>query len=397
MSLKFLTAGESHGIELNTIIEGLPSGLELLAEDINKHLARRQKGYGRGDRMKIETDKAEIKSGVRHGYTLGSPVALTIKNKDWQNWTTVMSAEKYDQSNEEIYKQIVNKQIEHVRPGHADLAGAIKYKQRDVRNILERSSARETATRVSVGAVCLKFLYEFGIDIFSHVIKISSIEFTMNSGFPEDLVAAKRLANQSQLSCIDKTTEDLMISEIDKAKETGDTLGGKIQIIATNLPVGLGSHVHWDRKLDGQIAQAIMSIPAIKAVEIGMGTLVAETPGSRVHDEIFPGKENTRFHRNTNNAGGLEGGITNGSPIIIQATMKPIPTMKTPLQSINIMTGEQHIAHYERSDVCAVPAAGVVCEAMLAFVLARAFLNKFGGDSMSEINSNYNHYINSFL
>lgn len=393
MHLRFLTAGESHGKSLSAIIEGIPAGLKLSIEDINLQLERRQKGYGRGNRMKIEHDKVEINSGVRHGFTLGSPISLTILNKDWENWKMVMSTDLVDINDEEVKKELLEKKIEHVRPGHADFSGTIKFNHKDVRNVLERSSARETASRVAIGAVCLKLLKEFEIDIFSHVTNIAAttVDIDMVPVNPDE---AKLLAEESPLSCIDKSAEKIMIEKINKAKEDGDTVGGIIQVIATGVPTGLGSYVHWDKRIDGMIAQAIMSIPAIKSVEIGLGRKVADLPGSKVHDEIFPKDENNEYKRITNNSGGIEGGMTTGSPIIINAAMKPIPTLKKPLRSINILTGKEHLAHYERSDVCAVPSAAVVCESMLAYILANAFLEKFGGDSIEEIKSNYLNYKN---
>lgn len=345
MKFRFLTAGESHGKCLTAIVEGVPAGFNINTENINAALARRQEGYGRGGRMKIEKDRVIINSGVRHGLTTGAPVTLVIENRDWENWTIPMSVEPVDLKDPEVAKLVEQKKITHVRPGHADLSGAIKYGLDDVRNILERSSARETAIRVAVGAFAMEILREFGISV------IGRCE-------------------------IDKDA-------IDKAKEEGDTLGGMFEIIAENVPVGLGSHVHWDRRLDGRIAQAVMSIPAIKSVSIGMGEDVAKHPGSQVHDEI-----NTDYTRKTNNAGGIEGGMSNGMPIVVNAAMKPIPTLKKPLKSVDIATGQEHIAHYERSDVSALEAASVVGEAMLAIVLTDAFLEKFGGDSLKEIKRN---------
>lgn len=345
MKFRFLTAGESHGKCLTAIIEGVPAGFNINVDNINAALSRRQEGYGRGGRMKIEKDKVIINSGVRHGYTTGAPVTLVIENRDWQNWTVPMSVEPVDMEDQEVAQLVNEKRITHVRPGHADLAGAIKYNHKDVRDVLERSSARETAIRVAVGAFALEILGEFGINI--------------ESKYEVDTEA------------------------IDRAREAGDTLGGMFELVAENVPVGLGSFVHWDKRLDGRIAQAVMSIPAIKAVSIGLGEDVARLTGSQVHDEI-----NTDYTRKTNNAGGIEGGMSNGMPIIVKAAMKPIPTMKKPLQSVDISTGEEHTAHYERSDVCALEAAGVVGEAMLAIVLADAFLEKFGGDNLEEIRKN---------
>ncbi|MGD9581416.1 MAG: chorismate synthase [Vampirovibrionia bacterium] len=393
--MKFLTSGESHGKGLTSILEGLPAGLEITEEYINNKLLRRQKGYGRGGRMLIETDKAEIFSGVRHGKTIGSPIALLIRNKDWENWQQVMSINPVDLTDNVIQEKMQEKQIDFVRPGHADLSGTIKYQHDDIRNVLERSSARETAARVALGAICSKFLEEFNIKIFSHITKINNAKLNTNSN-NIDIEKAAITAENSPVRCIDKDTEQLMIHEIDNARESGDTLGGMIQIIASGLPIGLGSYVHWDRRLDAMIAQHIMSIPAIKSIEIGMGSNVAVEPGSLVHDEIFPADNAIKFKRKTNNAGGIEGGMSNGEPLVINAAMKPIPTLKKPLRSINLKTKEEHIAHYERSDVCAVPAAGVVCEAMLAIALTSAFIEKFGGDSIEELKTNYNNYIKTY-
>ena len=351
---RFLTSGESHGKCLNAIIEGMPSQIPIDVDFINNELARRQQGYGRGARMQIETDKVEIKSGVRFGYTTGAPICLEIENKDWQNWVVPMSIDEVDLSDEEIAQACFDKKITKVRPGHADLAGAIKYSHDDVRNILERSSARETASRVAVGAVAKLLLREFCINFSSTVKKVG------NAVFEEDIK-----------------------KEIDRAREQGDTLGGLVEVKIENVPVGLGSFVHWDRRLDGLLAQAVMSIPAIKSVEIGAGVDVSEMLGSQTHDEIF--FEKGQYVRKTNNAGGIEGGMSNGEAIIVRAAMKAIPTMKKPLRSVDISTKEPIEAHFERSDTCAVEACAVVCEAMCAIVLANAFLEKFGGDSLLEI------------
>ncbi|MDD3150870.1 MAG: chorismate synthase [Candidatus Gastranaerophilales bacterium] len=391
MSFRFLTSGESHGKCLNAIIEGIPAGFEISEEDINKYLAARQIGYGRGGRMQIEKDKAYIKSGIRFGKTTGAPISLEIINKDWENWQIPMSIASVDLSNDEIKQKIEEKIIKNIRPGHADLSGAIKYNHDDIRNILERSSARETATRVAVGAIAAKFLSNFGIKIFSHVIQIGLIQAKENDNYDE--IQAK--AEKSDLRCADDDAQIKMKKLIDKTKEEGDSLGGIVEIVALNLPIGLGSFVHWDKRLDGKIAQAIMSIPAIKSVSIGNSDKAALNPGSAFHDEIFPDNEKL-FTRKTNNAGGLEGGMTNGSPIVLRAVMKPIPTMKKPLSSINL-EGKEHIAHFERADVCAVPAAGVVAEAMLSIILAQAFLEKFGNDSLDEIKNNFNYYQQRYL
>ncbi len=380
MTFRFLTAGESHGKCLTAIIEGVPAGVKISMEDINSCLARRQQGYGRGSRMQIEKDRVIINSGVRHGITTGSPVTLVIENRDWENWKIPMSVDPVDMENPKIKQLVDEKKITHVRPGHADLAGSIKYHHKDVRDVLERSSARETAIRAAVGAFAQNILREFGVEIFSHVLRIGPAESDKNR-LIEDYTLLRQKAEISDLRCADEKASQEMKKAIDRAKEEGDTLGGVFEIIAVNVPAGLGSYVHWDRRLDGQIAQAVMSIPAIKSVGIGVAEEAGELPGSQMHDEIFPGKTPAAYSRKTNNAGGIEGGISNGMPIIVKAAMKAIPTMRKPLNSVDISTGKEHIAHYERSDVCAVPAASVVGEAMVSIVLAKAFLEKFGGDS----------------
>ena len=384
---RYLTAGESHGPQLTAIIEGLPSGVPLTEEQINIDLARRMEGYGRGDRMKIEKDTVQILSGVRWGETLGSPVTLVVNNRDWPNWEEKMSvrAEFRDDSI----------RVTRPRPGHADLSGAMKYHQRDVRNILERSSARETAVRVAVGGVAKAFLAEFGIEVAGLVAAIGWIESRR-----EDLpfVELRRRAAVSDVSTWDTAAEAEMKRAIDAAQSAGDTLGGIIEIHATNVPPGLGSYAQWDRKLDGRLAQALMSIQAIKAVECGIGFEAARLPGSKVHDEIFFDPERvpeamSGFYRQTNNAGGLEGGMSNGEEIVIRAAMKPIPTLYTPLRSVDLATKEPFEAAVERSDTCAVPAAAVVAEAVVAIEIASVFLDKFGGDSLTEIRRNYDAYL----
>ena len=395
MTFRFLTAGESHGKCLTAIIEGVPAGIKINPEDINKQLARRQQGYGRGGRMQIEKDKVIITSGVRHGFTTGAPIALVIENKDWENWTIPMSTEPVDTENPEIKEILSEKKITHVRPGHADLSGALKYNHTDIRNILERSSARETATRVAIGALARIILNQFGIKIFSHVTQIGSAKVE-EKDLPQNFSLLKEKAENSYVRCADEKTSEEMRKTIDKAAEEGDSLGGIFEVIALNCPIGLGSFVHWDRRFDGQIAQAIMSIPAIKSVSIGLGEDSGKILGSQMHDEIFPKDETNYYHRKTNNAGGIEGGMSNGMPIIVKAAMKPIPTLKKPLNSIDLETGKEHIAHYERADVCAVPAASVVGEAMLAIVLVNSFFEKFGGDSLVEIKSNFENYKNLY-
>jgi len=391
MKFRFLTAGESHGKCLTAIIEGVPAGIEINTDFINNELARRQQGYGRGGRMLIEKDKAEITSGVRHGSTTGAPIALLIQNKDWENWTIPMSTTPVDLTDKEINDLIIQKRITKVRPGHADLAGALKYNHDDVRNILERSSARETASRVAVGAIAKCVLNKFGIEIFSHVTQIGSVKIDEKK-ITQDFSELKNQAEKSELRCTDENTTKKMKEIIDLAGKEGDTLGGIFEVIALNLPVGLGSFVQWDKRLDGQISQALMSIPAIKSISIGIGEEAGKIEGSKAHDEIFP-KENTMdYVRKTNFSGGIEGGMSNGMPVLVKAAMKPIPTLKKPLKSIDLETGKEHIAHYERSDVCAVSAASVVGEAMLATVLVNAFLEKYGGDSFAEIKNNYENY-----
>lgn len=380
---RFITAGESHGISLNIIIDGVPAGFDIDEGFINGELAKRQIGYGRGGRMKIETDKAIIKSGVRHGKTTGAPIAIEIINKDFENWKVAMSTSPVEETEENL-EIIKSKKITNVRPGHADFAGAIKYNQEDVRNILERSSARETASRVAAGAIAKSILKQFDIVGFSHTLQIGKIKIGENSKPDENIICS------NDLRVTDLKAYELMKKEIDNAKNNGDTLGGKIEVIYKNLPVGLGSHVQWDRKLDGLIAQAVMSIQAVKSVEIGLGEKVAETSGKNTHDEIF--FENNKVYRKTNNAGGLEGGMTNGEDVIVKASMKAIPTMRTPLSSINLETKEKIDAHFERSDTCAVSACGIVAEAMVATILANAFMEKFGQDSFEQIKRNYESY-----
>lgn len=387
MIFRFLTSGESHGQCLNAIIEGVPAGITIDNDFINNELARRQIGYGRGGRMLIEKDTAKILSGVRHGKSIGSPICLEIENKDWQNWIIPMNSQEVENS-EENKRIIESKKIINVRPGHADYAGALKYNHSDIRNILERSSARETTTRVAVGAIAKSILKEFDIEGISCVTQIGKIKADIR----ENIFDAKEDIENSDLRTSDKIAYEKMKKEIDNAKEEGDTLGGTFKVVFKNVPVGLGSHVHWDRKLDGLLAQAVMSIQAVKSVEIGLGAKVAETSGSNTHDEIFI--ENGKYTRKTNNAGGIESGLSNGEDIVITASMKAIPTMKKPLNSIAIDKKERVQAHFERSDTCAVAACAVVAEAMVAIVLADAMLEKFSHDSIDEIKTNYQNYIN---
>ena len=382
MSIRFLTANESHGKALIGILEGIPSGLLISAEEINNDLRRRQIGYGRGGRMKIETDRAEILSGIRFGKTIGSPITLLIENKDWENWKEIMSVEKGSGASA----------IDNPRPGHADLVGAVKYDTYDIRNILERSSARETAARVALGAITKKFLSEFGVKIGSYVTEIGSQKTNIkgqnlnNRGLIKNFI----LAENSPVRCPDYKVSKKIISLIDQTAKKGDSLGGIFEVFATGLPIGLGSYVHGDRRLNSRLAQAIMSIQAVKGIEIGMGFEMSRKPGSQVMDEIFYNKSG--FFRKTNNAGGIEGGMTNGMPLVLRAAMKPIPTLKKQLSSVDIKTKKPFKAAYERSDVCAVPSAAVIAEAMAALVIANALLEKFGGDSMTEVKRNHNSY-----
>ncbi len=383
-NFRFLTSGESHGKCLDAIIEGVPSGFKIDVNFINAELKRRQVGYGRGKRMQIESDTCEIKSGVRLGYTTGAPICIEIKNKDFENWKIPMSTTQVDLKNREILKLVADKSFTKVRPGHADFAGSVKYQLEDLRDVLERSSARSTAIEVAVGAIAKQILKEFSIIGFSHVTQIGTVKAEV---LPQSYTLLKEAAEHSDVRCADDVAADMMRVEIDKAKSAGDTLGGKFEVIFGNLPIGLGSHVHWDRKLDGKIAQAVMSIPAVKSVEIGVGVDAAELLGSNMHDEIFIA--DGKIYRKTNNAGGIEGGMTNGEPVVVRAVMKPIPTMRTPLKTIDLYKKEQTEAHFERSDTCAVAACAVVAEARIACVLTEAFLEKFGGDSFKEIKKSY--------
>lgn len=387
MILRFLTSGESHGPGLNAIVEGVPAGINIDNDFINKELERRQAGYGRGGRMSIEKDKAEILSGVRFSKSIGSPISLFIKNKDWENWTIPMSVQEVEK-NEENNEVIESKKITKLRPGHADFAGSIKYNHKDIRNILERSSARETTTRVAVGAIAKSILKEFDINGFSVVTQIGEAKAEQINYSGLDIEKIEK----SEVRCHDENASILMKKAIDEAKENGDTLGGSFEVIFRNLPIGLGSHVHWDKKLDGLLAQAIMSIPAVKSVEFGLGREVASTPGSKTHDEIF--YDNGKYYRKTNNAGGIEGGMTNGEDLVIKVAMKAIPTMKKPLQSVCMDSHEAYEAHFERSDTCAVPACAVVAESMAAIILADALMNKFGQDNLEQMKQNFKTYEN---
>ena len=382
--LRYLTAGESHGPMLTAILEGIPADLSLAAEEINLDLGRRQRGYGRGGRMRIEKDEANIVGGVRHGLTMGGPIAILIANRDWENWKRTMDSKPVD--GEADPKEPVTRP----RPGHADLAGALKYGQRDIRNVLERASARETAARVAVGAVCKRLLREFDIEVFSHVTEIGGIVAKVD-GLP--FAQSRDRAEGSEVRCADAEAGEAMMRKIDEARKRGTSLGGVFEVVALNLPIGLGSYVHWDRKLDGRLAQAVMSIQAIKGVEIGLGFEGAKRFGFETHDEIF--YEDGRFVRKTNRAGGLEGGMTNGQPIVVRGAMKPIATQYAPMASVDLLTKEPFKASIERSDICSVPAAGVIGEAVVAFEIARALREKFGGDSLEEMTRNYRGYLTS--
>jgi chorismate synthase len=375
-----MTAGESHGPRLTALVEGIPAGLALVAEDIDHDLARRQRGYGRGGRMKIETDRVEIVGGVRGGETLGSPIALSITNRDHQNWLDRMAPGPLPSVPEPLTRP---------RPGHADLAGGLKYDRHDLRDILERASARETAARTAVGAVARKLLAAIGVELFAHVVAIGEVEARPGGG---DLAELRDRTRASDLACADPEAEAKMKTAIHTASHAGDTLGGVFEVIATGVPVGLGSHVQWDRKLDGRLAQALASIQAIKAIEIGDGWAGARLSGSRVHDPIYYDASSRSFTRSTNHAGGVEGGMSNGAPLVCRAAMKPIATLRKALASVDVRTKEAFEAAFERSDVCAVAAASVVGEAMVAIVLCEAVLEKFGGDSMRELGRNVSSY-----
>jgi len=383
VSLRYLTAGETHGPQLTAIIEGLPSNMQLDFEELNFQLHRRQKGHGRGRRMQIEKDTAAIVGGVRHGRTTGAPVALVVANNDWKHWTSVMNIEPIEGSDEE------KRRVHRPRPGHADLNGGLKYNLKDLRNVLERSSARETAARVAVGAVARQFLAAFGIKVAGQVIRIGEIEAPANNLPVDELI---RLTEESSVRVVDKATEEKMTAYIDQIKAEGDSIGGIVECIIEGVPVGLGSHVQYDRKLDGRIAQAVVSINAFKGCEIGIGFEAGLLRGSQVHDEIMYSEERG-YHRASNRLGGFEGGMTNGEQIVVRGVMKPIPTLYKPLQSVDIDTKEPFTAQVERSDACAVPAASVVMEHVVAWEVAKAFLEKFGGDSMEEIRTNYEQYL----
>jgi chorismate synthase len=378
--LRYLNGGESHGKYLLAVLEGVPAGLPLTPDMVNSDLARRQKGYGRGGRMRVEEDRVEFACGVRHGKTLGNPIGLLVANKDWENWKEVMAVEPSQAPPSKV--------VTRPRPGHADLVGAIKYGHRDIRNVLEKASARETAIRVAIGGVAKTLLGQFGMRVVSYTTEIGGV--TANR--VEDPLVAYDKAEGSDVRCADEAAGAQMIERIRAAKHKGDTLGGVFEVVVTNPPIGLGSYAQWDRRLSGRLAMAAMSIQAMKGVEIGMGFEAARRFGSEVHDEIYYEQGGKQFFRKTNNAGGLEGGITNGQPIVVRVAMKPISTLYSPKKSVDIETKEPFDATVERSDICTVPAAGVVGEAVIAFEMANAMIEKFGGDSLEEMKRNYDAY-----
>ncbi|HEU5219673.1 MAG TPA: chorismate synthase [Gemmatimonadales bacterium] len=387
LRLRFTTAGESHGKALVVIVEGLPAGLPVSADFVGTQLARRMQGYGRGARMKIEKDRIDWLAGVRAGETLGSPVAMLIPNLDWANWEDVMAAEGTP-------GDLRRRRVTRPRPGHADLVGVLKYDRLDARDILERASARETAARVAAGALARRLLEEFGVEIGSHVVSLGGVAAAPVGTLPSPLNEA---ADRSEVRVLDPAVEQEIIARIDAAQKAGDTLGGQVEVVARGVVLGLGSHTSWDRKIDGRLAGMLMSIPAVKAVEIGLGVEAARRPGSGVHDAILTddGGANPRggFRRQTNNAGGLEGGMTTGEPLVVRVAMKPISTLMSPLKTVDLATGTEANAQSERSDVTAVPAMGVIAEALVALVLADAMLEKFGGDSLVELRRNYDGYV----
>jgi chorismate synthase len=391
MHLRFTTAGESHGKALVSIVEGLPAGLRVSAEWVDRDLARRMQGYGRGARMKIEKDRIEWVAGVRAGETLGSPVAMLVPNRDWANWEDVMAHEGEGETR--------RRRVTRPRPGHADLVGVLKYDRLDARDILERASARETTARVAAGALARRLLDEFDVDVGSHVVSLGGVDVPVPLALPLPLNDA---VDQSEVRVLDRSAEAAIIARIDQAKKEGDTLGGEVEVVARGLVLGLGSHVSWDRKLDGRLAGMLMSIPAVKAVEIGLGVQASRRPGSAVHDPIdadgvdaspHGGDARGGFRRRSNNAGGLEGGMTTGEPLVVRVAMKPIATLMSPLPTVDLTSGAVANAQSERSDVTAVPAMGVIAEALVALVLADAMLEKFGGDSLVEMRRNYDGYV----
>ena len=382
--LRFYTAGESHGQALLAFVSGLPASLPVDVALINHELHRRQLGYGRGGRQKIEKDKADIFAGVRHGQTIGAPIAIRIENRDWANWERILPVESSDEDDPGLKKLVAP------RPGHADLAGSQKFNFHDARYVLERASARETAARVAAGALAKQFLKQFGVEIASHSVRVGHVPLERPASWNEIVSACGDL--DSPLRCVDAAVQEKMKAEVDAALKAGDTVGGIFEVVAHNVPIGLGSHAQWDEKMDGRLAQALMSVQAVKAVEIGAGTLAAGSYGSEVQDEISYEKPGKRFTRSSNRAGGLEGGITNGEDIVVRGYLKPISTLRRALRTADMVTKEPVQAAYERSDWCVVPAGGVVGEAMVALVLADAFLQKFGGDSLAETRRNFEHY-----
>lgn len=383
--LRFETAGESHGECLVATLTGLPAGIPISLDEINHELWRRQQGFGRGGRMKIETDRVEIVAGVRHSHTIGSPIAVIVRNADWKNWTESLPVEDFDGSGGK------KKPVTRPRPGHADLSGGIKYNFQDARYILERASARETTVRVAVGALAKAFLKQFGIEVFSHVIAVGHERLGRNATW-EEIVAVSR-KSEVLLGCVDAEAEARFKAVVDEAYRTGDTVGGIFEVVAHGVPAGLGSHITWDTRLDGRLAQAIVSMQAVKGVEVGFAEEGASSFGSKVQDTIHYNREERSFFRGANRAGGLEGGITNGQDILVRGFLKPISTLRRPLESVDLETREPALAAYERSDVCVAPAAGVIGEAMVALILAQAFLEKFGGDSIGETRRNYEGYL----
>lgn len=382
--LRFSTAGESHGESLVAMVSGMPAGIPVDLEFVNRELWRRQKGYGRGGRMRIERDMAHVLSGVRHGKTIGSPIAMTLANNDWKNWTEILPVEEGDPEK--------HKAVASPRPGHADLAGALKYDFKDARYVLERASARESAARVASGAFAKLLLREFGVGVASHVIRVGTAELSRPAQWDE--IVALQAKDEVLLNCVDPESEAAMKAEVDAVLRTGDTIGGVFEVVVHGLPPGVGTHANWDERMDGLLAQAVMSLQAVKAVEIGRGVTAAESLGSAVHDAIgYEGEGGfTKFSREQNNAGGIEGGISNGEDIVVRGYLKPISTLRRPLGSVSFETREPVKAAYERSDVCVVPAAGVAAEAMVALAIARLVIEKFGGDSLREMQRNFNGY-----
>lgn len=385
MMLRYETAGESHGECLVATLTGLPAGVPVSLEKVDRELWRRQQGFGRGGRMKIETDKAHIVSGVRHSATIGAPIAILLENKDWKNWTEVLPVEAAEDSESK------KKKLTRPRPGHADLAGALKYDFDDARYILERASARETTSRVAIGALCKAYLAEFGIEVLSHVIAVGSEKLNRSAEWDELVALSKK--DEVLLGCVDEEAERRMKVVVDEAYKTGDTIGGVFEVVAHNVPLGLGSHITYDSRLDGRLAQAIVSMQAVKGVEVGFAAEGAEAFGSKVQDTIHYNQDEHRFFRGANRAGGVEGGISNGQDILVRGFLKPISTLRRPLESVDLKTKEPQAAAYERSDICVVPAAGVIGEAMVAFVLAQAMIEKFGGDSLREARRNFDGYV----